>query len=40
MSFIVADNISKDSRAFADSDFLKRCMLHVVVIVCPENKKD
>lgn len=38
MSFTVAYNIAKDNRAFVDSEFLKKCTLDVVKIVCPANE--
>lgn len=39
-SFIVAYNITNDTRVFVNTEFLKNCMLDVVEIVCPENKKE
>lgn len=39
VSFIVAYNIANKNRAFVDSVLLKKCMLYMVEIVCPENKK-
>jgi len=39
-SFLVAFDIAKESKAFCDSEFIKRCMIHVAEVVCPEKVKD
>lgn len=39
-SFVVAYNVAKENKAFSDSEFVKKCMLDVAEIICPENKKD
>lgn len=34
----MAFNTAKEKRAFAVAELLKKCVLNVVEIVCPENK--
>lgn len=37
-SYRVAQLIAKESKSFSDGEFVKKCMLHVIDEICPENK--
>ena len=39
-SFIVAAEIGKSARPFYEGEFVKKCMVKVCDIVCPDKKQD
>lgn len=38
-SFIVAEEIAKSARPFTEGEFLKRCMIKVCDVLCPDKKQ-
>jgi hypothetical protein len=38
-SFVISHKICKISKSFSEGEFLKDCLISVVDILCPENKK-
>lgn len=37
-SYQVAQLIAKESKSFSDGEFVKKCMLHAIDEICPENQ--
>lgn len=38
-SFVVAEEIAKSARPFTEGEFVKRCMIKVCDVMCPDKKQ-
>jgi hypothetical protein len=37
---VVSEKIAKHSKSFGGGEFIKKCLVEVASIICPEKKKD